>query len=124
MKSFDIILIGALCLLGAIAFLLSDVFAGDVSGHARVEIYVNGNLEQTVSPAVEPQEIVIETEKGTNTLLVDAQGAKMIAADCHSQDCVHTAKQTTAGGVIACLPHRVLVKLTGDFEGGVDAIAN
>ena len=57
-------------------------------------------------------------------LEVDADGAKMVSADCVSQTCVHTPKQTGPGGLIACLPHRVLVKLSGDFDGeGVDAIA-
>ncbi|MDR2931659.1 MAG: NusG domain II-containing protein [Oscillospiraceae bacterium] len=47
----------------------------------------------------------------------------MTDADCPSLDCVHAPAISSPGQVIACLPHRVLVRLTGGEEGEVDAVA-
>lgn len=41
----------------------------------------------------------------------------MIQADCPDQICVHTAKISEAGGSIVCLPHKVVLEITGETDG-------
>lgn len=40
----------------------------------------------------------------------------MIQADCPDQICVHTAKISEAGGSIVCLPHKVVLEITGETD--------
>jgi hypothetical protein len=123
MKKLDIVIIAALLVVGALALVTRVGRGGGDGGAPRALIYVGGELYDTVYLADAPGQIKIQTADGYNILSVDADGVRMTEADCASQTCVHTAKRTFAGGVIACLPHRVLVRLAGDFGGGVDAVA-
>lgn len=64
---------------------------------------------------------------GTNTLLVSPSGVRMVSADCPGGDCLRMPQLVSGGGVIVCLPHRLIVKLQrrGDPSGGntIDAFA-
>ncbi len=123
MKKTDIIIVFAALLAAAGIF----VFLGPLSGArdaGRVEVYSGGELIRTLELRAAPYEAVIETEEGVNTLLVEPDGARVLSADCHSQVCVRTGKITSPGQVIACLPHRLIIKLAGDAgRNGVDAVA-
>ena len=124
MKKADVFLIIGLFLVGMIAFAWNAASSSRDLSAPKVEIYVNGTIfQRPILPTNEVHRVEIETQYGTNVLLVSLDGVEMIAADCESQDCVHTPKQTVSGGTIACLPHRVLVKLSGNFSSEVDAIA-
>jgi hypothetical protein len=125
MKKTDIFIIFILLAVGVAAVGLNALKKN--SGEAKVEIYVDGELYDTIIPTGEERLVDIRTQYGYNRLMVYPDGVKMIEADCPSQTCVHTSKRSLSGGisggVIACLPHKVLVKVTGGDEGEVDAIA-
>ncbi len=45
------------------------------------------------------------------------------AADCPTQDCVHTGRISRSGQSIVCLPARIIILLEGKTDGGgVDAV--
>jgi hypothetical protein len=121
MKKADYVVVAAMLVVCAIGFL-----ARCLSGRAasKADIYVDGKLYRTVVLSEMEQTVEIVTPYGSNTLSASKDGIKMTAADCPSQTCVHTPKQTASGGVIACLPHRTLIKLADMPEGEVDAIAD
>ena len=48
----------------------------------------------------------------------------MADADCRDQVCVRTGTLTHAGQAAVCLPHRVILKLTGTSTDGIDAIVS
>lgn len=48
------------------------------------------------------------------------QGVRVEAADCPTQDCVHTGTITRSGQSIVCLPARIIIQLEG---GPADADA-
>jgi hypothetical protein len=130
MKRWDILLIIALLLVGGLLFALSRLggfFEVQGGGSVVAEIYVDGALYQTERLTEPAREVTITTEWGVNVLEVGSGGVKMLSADCKSQACVHTARQYASGGVIACLPHKVLIKVSSDIHdkssGEVDAIA-
>ncbi|MDY0341332.1 MAG: NusG domain II-containing protein, partial [Coriobacteriia bacterium] len=51
-----------------------------------------------------------------------ADGAVRIdESGCPDQTCVRTGAISTPGSVIACVPNRVVVRVGGDGDGGLDA---
>lgn len=87
-------------------------------------ISVDGEETETVdlSALTEPEERVIQAEGYTLHLELSREGARMIASDCPTQDCVHTGTITRSGQSIVCLPARVSVVLAGGADSGVDAV--
>lgn len=91
---------------------------------AIVEIYVAGELKHNVPLSSGQTDFFIYAgEDGYNIVRIQEDGVYIAEANCYSQTCVLSGKYSRPGQVIACLPHRVLVKLTGQSEGGIDAIA-
>ena len=125
MKKMDFAIIAVIALTAA-AILLYGAFSRAADNSAlTARIYVDGELWQSHALSGEVRIVEIQTPYGTNTLLIAPEYAQITSADCPSQDCVRTPKQSHAGGVIACLPHRVLIRLEGKpAEGGIDALAS
>ena len=61
---------------------------------------------------------------GHNVIVLSGKTAVMQSADCPDQVCVRTGRLTRAGQVAVCLPHRVILKLTGTSTNGIDAIVS
>ena len=96
----------------------------DKQEEAIAEIYVAGELKHIVPLSSGQADIYIHvSDGGYNIVRIQEDGACIAEANCHSQTCVLAGKHSRPGQIIACLPHRVLVKLTGQPEGGIDAIA-
>jgi len=87
------------------------------------EVYLAGELVQSIALAAGEQEIRLESAAGYNLLHLGPQGVRILEADCHNQDCVRAGLKTAPGAMIACLPHRLLILLTGLKDGDLDAIA-
>jgi len=122
MKKYDFYIIG-LVLAVSLAFYTFGMRGGGGRG-MTAEIYVDGMLYKSAALSEDEQTIEINSESGQNVLMVYADGIKMISADCPTQTCVHTPKQSISGGVIACLPNKVIVRLSGEHDSEVDVIAN
>jgi len=123
LKRGDIIIVLTSLLLVILLWLAVSVWRNSVGTQGLiVEIYVDGQLTHTITPAVEEQELRLDSAAGYNVLLYGPQGARMLEADCHNQDCVRVGMQNRPGGVIACLPHRVLICLRGGKGADFDAI--
>ena len=121
MKKYDFYIIIFMVITSAGFFFMNIPKSGS---KMSAEIYVEGKLYKNVPLKNEEQKIEIETESGHNTLMVYSDGIKMIYADCPTGTCVHTAKQSLKNSVIACMPHKILVKLTGNDNSEVDIIAD
>ncbi|MCL2051167.1 MAG: NusG domain II-containing protein [Lachnospiraceae bacterium] len=88
------------------------------------EIYLAGELSDIIPLAQGVDEITIHSgEKGYNILRIEADGIYFTEANCQSQICVKSGKFYHPGQMLICLPHRVLVRLNGQAERGIDAIA-
>ncbi len=124
----DLILAGAVLLVsGALWLILS--WSGKTGDN--ISIMVDGQLYGTYS-LDEDKEIVIglpdgasgadygSTEAGgtnsvwRNVLKIQAGQASMIEADCPDLLCVHHKPISKQGESIVCLPHKVIVKVTGE----------
>ena len=59
-----------------------------------------------------------------NTIVLSGKTAKIADADCRDQVCVRTGILTHAGQAAVCLPHRVVLKLVGVNDSGIDAVVS
>lgn len=55
---------------------------------------------------------LIETQYGTNLLVIKNGNVSIVKADCPAQICVHTKAASNLGDMIVCLPHKLVVEIT------------
>ena len=124
MKKADVYIIGAVLLLAALGFAI--FFINSVgTGAVYVEVYVSGELEHRIPLQSEQNDILIENrDGGYNLIRITEDGVHVVEANCRNQICVQAGQHVRPGQIIACLPNRVLVRLTGSIEEGVDAVAH
>lgn len=70
------------------------------------------------------QVIRIETEYGYNELTIKDGKASVTASDCKNQVCVHSMAISQNGQSIICLPHKLIIQITGSGEKQLDAVVN
>ena len=117
MKKTDFILIAAVLLVaGAVA--LSLHFFGERGDCVRVE--VDGKA-YTVLALTQDTSLEIKTERGTNFLVIKDGRAYVSEADCPDKICVRHSPISEKGETIICVPHRVVITITG--ESKADAVA-
>ena len=68
------------------------------------------------------QSIVLNTDKGNNTILINNSGIKMIHADCKDELCIKqgTIKKVTES--LVCLPHELIIEIKGEESTNDDDI--
>lgn len=67
---------------------------------------------------------VIETELGKNRLVIEEGKASIVEADCPDGICVKQGNISRTGQTIVCLPHKLVIEITGKAEeNGLDAVA-
>lgn len=116
MNKRDFIAIGLVIILSAVGFLL---FAFRPKGGETVKISVNSS-EKGSYPLSNNREIKIKTDSGYNTVAIKDGGVFIKDADCPDKYCVKQGKITS--GSIICLPHRLVVEISGS-ESSPDAVA-
>ena len=118
MKKMDAMIYVILLAIAAALFVLP--YTGDTQA-LTARIYVEGELHEVVY-LHDAAEISVSTHLGYNLIEFQPGGARMISADCRSQDCIHMGAITRPGQLIACLPNRVIVRLQGPAgEDDIDA---
>ena len=123
MRKADFYIIGVvlfIALIGVVVFYID----GDNTAEVYAEIYVFGELIHSVLLDSGHDDILIEnTNESSNLIRITRDGVYIVEASCRNQLCVRSGKQFRPGQIIACLPNRVLIRLVGLEEGGVDAVA-
>lgn len=122
MKGKDYILIIIVLFVALILYL----FLGGRSMGNQVRIELDGQEYGTYSLAVE-QEIRVESKYGINVVQIEDGIVYMKEADCPDHYCMKQGKTNSKGKSLVCLPHKLVVSVTGDFqesdEGELDAIS-
>ena len=65
-----------------------------------------------------PYTVVFENASGTNTVLVERGRIRVAEADCPDQICVHQGWIWDSLLPIVCLPHRLMIEITGGDTDG------
>jgi len=101
-----------LAVCGALLFFLLGQGVGAVSA----QVYLDGELLRSIdlSAVAAPYEFDVESELGTNTVRVENGAIAVISADCPDQVCVRQGFVSDDAIPIVCLPHRLVIQLTGD----------
>ena len=107
MKKNDIILLCSVLLIAIIAFTVGSVLL-DGSGDTIV-VSVDGT-EYARLRLDENTELLIQSESGTNKLIIKDGEAYITEASCPDKICVKTGKVTEMRSVV-CLPNKVTVTL-------------
>ncbi len=125
MKKGDAIVLALVLAAAGLSFLLLWLLGEKDSENLVAQVYVEGVLVKSVPlPASGEEEILIQGIGGYNRVLVTPHSAFIVESDCPSQDCVRAAALTAPGQANACLPHRLLLRLSGGaVRGEVDSIA-
>lgn len=84
-----------------------------------------GRIPDSLGDALE---LTIESGGGYNVVSITPDGVAIVSADCRGGDCLRFPRTGRPGGTIACLPHRLVVRITGGADGesddgSLDAIA-
>ena len=116
----DIVLAIVLLVLGlGSPFLLRS----DAAEDSRVVITVDGE-EMGSYPLSEDRTLVLtedglfeKSEAGTreilNLIVIESGSARVEEASCKGNDCVKMGKISREGEIIACLPHKMLISISG-----------
>ena len=119
MKWGDFVIIGAVLLL---AGAMLAFFAAKASGDTLyAEVWQNDTLIERVQ-LTDATDRTIKLDG--NTIVLSGKTAKIADADCRDQVCVRTGTLTHAGQAAVCLPHRVVLKLVGVNDSGIDAVVS
>jgi len=89
-----------------------------------VRIAVDGDTYGVYS-LQEDKEVLIQSERGRNKVIIREGQVSMEFADCPDQYCVKHHAIHARGETIVCLPHRVVVEISSDGETDteIDGIA-
>ncbi|MBQ8475377.1 MAG: NusG domain II-containing protein [Clostridia bacterium] len=115
-KRNDIVLVIILAISAAVLFLCISLFSD--SGKWAV-VTVDGE-EYGRYPLAVDTEIVIESEDGTNTLVIHGGKADVTDATCPDGLCVRFPSVSENGETIVCLPNKTVVTIVGEEENEVD----
>lgn len=118
-KKADLFLIALLLLLG-----LGGWFAvgASRSGGDMVSITVDGKLYGRYA-LQERREITLEKDGGHNTVVLENSTARMKESNCAGGQCIRQGAISHSGESIVCLPHRIVVEITGT-GASYDAVAS
>ncbi len=112
----DIILAVFLILVSAVALL---VWQGSAEKGDYAVVTVDGKEIARYS-LYEDREVTVDCIGGKNTLKISKGCADVTEADCPDKVCVDHRSISNKGETIVCLPHKVVVKIVGETDGGVD----
>ena len=115
-KPADVILAAVLLALGLCGLFL---LRSSANADARVSVRVE-NVEMYSCGLNETKEFTVKTDYGYNIVCVENGQVWVREADCPNKDCMDFGKIGSAGQVIICAPHKLLVEIVNG-SGGPDA---
>ncbi len=111
-KKADVALFAALVLIGlaSLGFLIN----GSSTGSA-VNVTVDGEAYGSYPLSID-RVIDVDTEFGHNQITISGGKVWISETDCSGHDCEHFGKISLAKQSIMCLPHRLIVTISGKTD--------
>ena len=109
---FWIRLIGAVL---AVSAVLSALLFFDARDHTVALVYQDGTCIRTIDleKVDAPYSFTVQWEGGSNRIEVERGRIRVARADCPAGVCVRRGWSDQGTGPIACLPHKLVIRLTG-----------
>ena len=94
------------------------------TGQTYGEIGVEGTLYREIKlGGTEQETITLEGRAGEVTIEIDGDRMRFVSSQCPDHTCERTGWISRVGQSAVCLPNRVMIKITGINQDGVDAVA-
>lgn len=116
MKSFisrykkDILVIGLILVFALLSFV---VLKATRERGAFAEVSINGEVVATYSLDEDRRETFRTKDGAYNTLCIEDGKVHIIEADCRDGLCIQQGKKSDIGETIVCLPHKLVITVTG-----------
>ena len=107
MKKLDIIILASIL---ALSLTFTAVFFFVFNGKGAVAVVTVDGDEYARLPLSDDTELVVSTNYGTNTVIVQNEQVYIKDADCPDKICVKTGRASETKTII-CLPHRLTVQI-------------
>jgi hypothetical protein len=125
MKKWDVIIIVALII---ISFIPEGVmFINNINKHSSlyVEVYSQGELYKKLPLEKDSEKVsfTVDNELGKNVIEINKEYVKIIDADCHDLICVKAHEISKVGESLICLPHKLVVTITGEGKQETDEVS-
>ena len=114
LSKHDIFLIAGILSVSVLLFVAG--FFAMRGGGASVVVTVDGKTYGTYA-LDENQTVTISTSYGTNILVIEDGCVRMQEADCPDHYCVGQGAVQKLHQTIICLPHKLVVEVTGEGAG-------
>ena len=112
MKKRDLIIIALLLACGGMLYLVSQVSLG---GEASTVVVTLDGTEVLRRPlAMEDTYEIAQEDGSVNIIAVENGAVYMKEANCRDGLCIRQGKMKNGAKTIVCLPHKIVVQLTGD----------
>ncbi|MBR5302998.1 MAG: NusG domain II-containing protein [Clostridia bacterium] len=113
MKIRDIIIIAALLVCAGALYLVSQVSLGGVQA-STIVVTQDGEEVLRRPLALENTYEIAQEDGSLNVIAVKDGAVFMQEANCRDGLCIRQGKMKNAAKTIVCLPHKIVVQLTGD----------
>lgn len=118
MNKRDLLLAGGVLLVAALLFWLWPTQSQPAQELLQVEVRRAGEVILSVPLAEEGTYDLSGSRGAENVLRVEEGRASMLSANCPDQLCVLQGALEGTSGSIVCLPHRLVVRLSGALPAG------
>ena len=106
------------CLVVVLLLLTALAGIGLVAAQPPGQRVVAGDGERVlfVAPLDQPRDVELDGPLGTTRLVIEQQGARIVASPCALKVCMGMGPARRPGDLLVCLPNRVLVQIEGEAE--------
>ncbi len=119
----DLILLAAVVLAGlALTAVYFASRTGETDAAALTVVVRQDGAVTAAYPLSQNGSYLIASEEGTNRLVIEGGTACIEDADCPDRLCVKQGKIRYAGDSLICLPHSLVVEITGSDELALDGV--
>lgn len=101
--------------------LLSWPLAAARAGGQEAQVVIVGPAGESVVPLDRDAEYRIEGAISDVVVRISDGAACVEESACPDQTCVRTHAASSPGSIIACVPNRVVVRIGGEGDAGLDA---
>jgi hypothetical protein len=125
MKKWDVIIIISLIIISFIPETVLFITTYNKYQNYYVQVYSDGKLykELPLKKISDKTVFTVKNDLGTNIIEINKGKVKIIDADCHDKVCVKSHTISKPGEGIICLPHKLVVKITGKGKQETDDVS-
>lgn len=123
-KKMDIVIIVVLIISSFIPHFIYSSIGSKNNKDLYATIKVDGEIHNTINlPTTSEEKFIIQTENGTNTILVNNNEVNIVYADCKDELCIKQGSISKIGKTLICLPNKLIIEIKGDeYDSSDDLI--